>query len=221
MLKTWALPHATRCSSPECCSRGFCVWSSLPPPPPSGSRSRLPSPLAGAPGSTDTLKRRRIDVGARQLSPLGWTRPSSFRYVERASPNRAAVHDDVNRMASGPRNAGRVYGEGERRLQLDALARPESDPPQFEDLGRTHSAGLDEVHADIDQQLLLPCGSACQRERHGYSSADAHSPRSEGHGVDGYTWHLPVAEQLERSRLTAFHRAAKRVLEEDPPLGRC
>lgn len=137
-----------------------------------------------------------------------------------AGSNRVPVHDDINGVTTWPRHSRRVNGQRERRFQIDPLLRCQRDAPQLEHLGCTRSARFHKVHRHIDQKLLRPSRRTLQSKPHGHSAANPHAASSEYNSLNGDTWRLPVAEQRERVRVTAFDRAPERVFDETPPLGR-
>ena len=155
--------------------------------------------LTAACSATELLRNGRaiMETRTRQSSSVRrsvtWNAPAGVAWP---------LTSDVDRVSARAGHAGRVDGQRKRRLpastrwrgrQLDAL--------QLEHLGRRVPARLDEVHGDVDQQVLRLPRRAAQRERHRHAAADRDARRVRSGRPRSTTAGLAaVAEQPQRGR---------------------
>src|SRR6185503_1809876 len=102
--------------------------------------------------------------------------PQTGEVLEQTDWRRLPVDDEIDDVPPRFRLAGRVHGEGHRRRERHPTARRQREPFQLEDLGRGAAVGFDEVHGQIDEQILRCTRSALEHEADRHAPADGDPP---------------------------------------------
>ena len=74
--------------------------------------------------------------------------------LERSRGHRCAIDDHINRVTAGLRLSRRMHGKRDRGRELNPATRWHDHAFELEDFGRGAAVRLDEVDAQVNQQIL-------------------------------------------------------------------
>ena len=80
---------------------------------------------------------------------------------------------------------------------------------------------LHKVHRDIDEETLELLRATPEQEGHRDPPTNRYAPGTEDDLLDSHARRVPLPQKCEGICVTAFHRAAERMLDELPPFWGC